>query len=249
MKLLMQLANTPAAIALACLFAGTANGAADSSAADSDASATLTKQDVLDALSESDAIRTLQRRVDELANRGGMVIVHAVPAKPTTTGIGVTGNAATYVVLGNTIQGGSFSGKTFGDRITGGLTVPDGDYLLELLQPPLLSVDSECAANTSATVWGTHTAQHGGTGHLPHKCRPARIFINTAYDDGTRDRYRIYNGTVIYAFQKVGSSPPQQTKKVTHRGFDVRFQIPAASITEGRPAESYAAILKITRLN
>lgn len=263
MKNLLKL-STPVVVALAFLVAGTSSLASDTGTFSVERALTKLQSDVTTLTTK---LATLQSDVtklqSEFASRGQVAILHAIPQKIADGG---NHNAATYQVLGNTIDGAFFKvgdnnqltddESQFGDSgLTGALTLPDGVYLIELMQPKLPSaIDSSgltatTIANYASTVAdyaecepvATHhtkwfaTSADSGTGYLPNKCYPAKLFFNAPQGHGTLTRFRVEGG-FIYSF-------------VSGVSFTVRFNLrPNMVVTDVRTYESYAAILKITRL-
>lgn len=264
-KLLRRWTHAPLAIALAFLLTSPVN-AATSTATSTSSGATL---DTLkaDITKLATALATLQTDVTKLGNRGQMAILHAIPPKNRTT----NNDATAFVVLGNNgLLTKEVSGETkflqFGERITGGssgvspsLELPDdGVYLIELTQPPLPSAadnDSELSAsviaqyaNCEKMIAGRMTWEvgygNGGSGYYPERglCHPARIFFNYRSNPHA-SRFRAHGGGFIFV-----SKHDRADGDTVRDSFTVRFIFPDSIVTTKRHIDTYAALLKITRL-
>lgn len=264
---------TPVAAALAFLFAGTSSLASDTGPFSVERALTKLQSDVTKLATD---LATLQGDVDNLptetlmlhrfdavakatelaklqadfAGRGQMAILHAMPnTDQNNKAVAIDGNAAEYWVLGNTIAG-AFGSRQFGQKTPSAtLTLPDGVYLLELIQPELPSAADDDGNLTAATIadyaecetmakrptkWFTVGRRIGsGSGYLPGKCYPATLFFNSP-NQTPATRFRVQGG-FIYSF----------TSGVT---FAVRFRFRPGMVTAKRTVDSYAATLKITRL-
>ena len=271
-KLLRRWTHAPLAIALAFLLTSPVN-AATSTATSTSSGATLdtlkadiTKLTTTLATLQTN-IATLQTDVTKLGNRGQMAILHAIPPKDRKT----SRNATAFVVLGNNgLLTKEVSGETkflqFGERITGSssgvspaLELPDdGVYLIELTQPPLPSAadrDSELTASVLAEYahcekmiagrmrWEVRNG-NGGSGYYPtqERCHPARIFFNYRSNPHA-SRFRAYGGGFIFV-----SKHDRADGDTVRDSFTVRFGFPDSIVTTKRQIDTYAALLKITRL-
>ena len=176
--------------------------------------------------------------VETVPVHGSIAILHAVPPVATSTVSGV--DAQKYTVLSNTID------RAFVDDdddtcspLVGGLSLPAGEYLFELLQPPPFDTNLNCSASTVFKP----SSNSPTSGYASDGCSVARVLFNTKNTDGTAvRRQRLVNGAAIFSFDERNADCSY------NQTFGVRFHIQGGWMSASRPSSSYTATLKITKL-
>lgn len=174
--------------------------------------------------------------IETLMDRGGMAIIQVISdPDPNRNGYLHFFEVKKYILLGNTIPGvfrdSAGSPRAFGYEYTSTREhrLPQGRYLIELLQPAPTAASLTCAMSPSLTVVDVAGFHTGGR---PTSCRAVRLIM----ENGTPSRRVLYNGAAIFNFDGVDDS------------FMARFKLDHNWIPVGTVPPTVTATVKVTKL-
>ncbi len=212
---------------------------AGASAANSSSSVATSTVTLADIKSIVDGIAA---DVATLKARGGMAVIQVVSDPNSPAGNIYFYNLKEFILLGNAIPGAfrdsAGNPHPLGYKYTDTQLhrLPQGRYLMEVLQPPPPAADAVCALSPSVTIANVTGSDTGGR---RSNCNVARI-IKT-HGPSTPGRKLLFNGAAIFDFDGVDDT------------FTVRFKLsPSWLGTAGGTAigdvPSVWATIKITKI-